>query len=102
MAEELRPGDDLVKGGVKMDANKIRADLLPVSFLIGVAEILTAGAKKYSDRNWELGMKWSRPYGACLRHLFKWWSGEKLDPDSGQSHLWHAACNLAFLIEYEA
>jgi hypothetical protein len=99
--ETLREGDDIDKGGVKFDGDKVMMELLPVSFLWGVAAILTYGAKKYAARNWEKGMDWSRPYAGCLRHLFKWWSGETIDPESGLPHLHHAACNLAFLIEYE-
>lgn len=102
MVEKLREGDDPATGGVKFDAGKLRLDLVPVEGVRAVADILSVGAAKYGDRNWEQGMDWSRPYGACLRHLFAWWGGEKADPDSGRSHLWHAACNLFFLIAYEA
>jgi hypothetical protein len=101
LAEQLRPGDDLAKAGVKFDDGKDRFDLLPPEGVKAVACILTIGAKKYAARNWEQGMDWSRPFGACLRHLFAWWSGENTDPDTGKSHLWHAACNIFFLITYE-
>lgn len=101
MAEQLRPDDDPAKKGVKFDHGKTRFDLLPPEGVEAVAVILTNGATKYGDRNWEQGMDWSRPFGACLRHLFAWWGGEKLDRDSGKSHLWHAACNIFFLITYE-
>lgn len=101
MAETLREGDDPEKMGVKYDAGKIRTDLVPVEGITAVADILGVGAKKYAARNWEQGMDWSRPYGAALRHLFAWWGGEKVDPDTGRSHLWHAATNIFFLICYE-
>jgi hypothetical protein len=101
MAEQLRATDDLQKAGVKFDEGKVRYDLLPPEGVHAVAVILTGGAAKYAPRNWELGMDWSRPFGACLRHLFAWWGGENRDPDTGRSHLWHAACNLFFLIAYE-
>jgi hypothetical protein len=100
--EKLRPTDDPKKGGVKFDAGKTRYDLVPVEGVRAVAEILTGGAAKYGDRNWEQGMDWSRPFGAALRHLFAWWSGENTDPDTGRSHLWHAGTNIFFLIVYEA
>lgn len=56
------------------------------------------------DRNWELGMKWSRVFGALMRHLWAWWNPlvPDTDPETGRSHLWHAGCCLAFLIAYEA
>jgi hypothetical protein len=39
-------------------------------------------------------------FAALLRHLFAWWRGEELDPESGLSHLAHAGCCLMFLMEY--
>lgn len=101
MSEQLRPEDDINKGGVKYDDGKIRLELLPPELVFGVSSVLTHGAKKYADRNWELGMDWSRPFAGALRHLWKWWSGEHLDADSGLPHLHHAATNIAFLIAYE-
>lgn len=101
MAEELRPDDNILTGGVKFDAGKLRLDLVPVEGVTAVADILGVGAAKYAARNWEMGMDWSRPYGAALRHLFAWWNGEDLDKDTGRSHLWHAATNLFFLICYQ-
>jgi hypothetical protein len=100
--EQLRPGDDMTKAAVKFDNDKVRYDLLPPEGVEAVAVILTGGAAKYTARNWEQGMDWSRPFGACLRHLFAWWRGEDRDPDTGKSHLWHAATNVFFLIAYEA
>jgi len=102
LVEKLREGDDVTKFGVKFDADKPRYDLLPPEGIGAVADILTVGAKKYAARNWEQGMDWSRPFGAALRHLFAWWGGENTDRDTGRSHLWHAACNIFFLIAYEA
>lgn len=100
--EALREGDDLTKGGVKYDTGKARYDLLPPEGAEAVATILEFGSRKYAARNWEQGMSWSRPFSAAMRHLWKWWQGEKADVDSGYSHLWHAACNIFFLIAYEA
>ena len=87
--------------GVKHDEGKLRTDLMPVRPMMDEAAVLTFGAKKYGDRNWENGMDWSRPYGATLRHLLKWWMGEDLDPETGLSHLAHARCEIAFLQEFE-
>lgn len=92
---------DLSKGGVKNDIGKPRYDLIAPEFLHGLAEILTFGANKYSERNWEAGMNWGRPFGALMRHMWAWWRGEKLDAETGKSHLYHAACCLMFLSAYE-
>ena len=87
--------------GVKFDQGKLRMDLLPPEVETAIAQILTDGADKYGERNWERGMAWSRPYAALRRHLIAWWSGQDTDPESGHSHLWHVLTNAAFLVAYE-
>lgn len=89
------------KVGVKFDEGKPRMDLLPPELLTEVAKVLTFGANKYSERNWEKGMDWGRVYGALQRHLNAWASREGCDKETGFSHLSHAACCIAFLIAYE-
>jgi len=85
----------------KFDADKLRMDLVPPELMLGTAAVLTYGARKYSPNNWHAGAGWSRYYAALQRHLVAWWSGERVDADTGFSHLDHAACNLAFLMAYE-
>lgn len=87
-------------GAVKADGGKRRLDLLPVGPLLDIADVLTFGANKYADRNWERGFPFSRPYAAALRHMLAWWSGETNDPETGLNHLAHAATNIMFLLEY--
>lgn len=96
-----RENTDLSKGGVKYDQGKTRLDLFPPDALFAISEVLTFGANKYKDRNWEAGMNWSRPFGALMRHMWAWWKGEGHDPETGMSHLWHAGCCIIFLIAYE-
>lgn len=94
----------LVRGagkGVKYDDEKLPYHLLPSEYLEATAEVLKFGAKKYSARNWEAGMNWSRPFSALMRHMWAWWRGEEADPETGMSHLWHASCCIAFLVTYE-
>jgi hypothetical protein len=86
-----------MSGGTKHDAGKVRMELLRRSALEGTARVLGFGAEKYGDYNWLQGFKWSRLYGAALRHLFAHMDGENTDPESGLSHLDHAACCLMFL-----
>lgn len=83
--------------GVKFDTDKPRYDLISPEFLDGIATVLASGAKKYGDRNWEGGFTWGRVFAALMRHSWAWWRGEEKDPESGQSHLLHAATNLMFL-----
>lgn len=87
--------------GLKQDAGKNRLDLLPVGPLLKVGEVYTIGSKKYDDRNWEKGIAWSRCYGAMLRHIFKWWSGESIDKQDGQHHLASVVFYAFALMEYE-
>lgn len=107
LKESLRPGDDMAKGGVKFDDGKCRDDLIPPEVEEAIATVLAFGARKYAERNWEMGMLWSRPYAAARRHLRNWFhrrdfgKGPGKDKDSGYSDLWHAATNIAFLIAYE-
>jgi hypothetical protein len=87
--------------GVKHDHGKPPYHLLAPEMLDGTARVLAFGADKYGARNWEAGMHWSRPFSAMMRHMWAWWSGDRADPETGMSHLWHAACCLMFLIAYE-
>ena len=93
---------DLSKGGVKYDGDKPTMELLAPEFLIGTAEVLAYGKRKYAARNWEAGMRWGRPLGGLLRHICAWMSGQDIDPESGLHHLDHAACCLMFLRAYVA
>jgi len=87
--------------GVKHDSGKPRMDLLPPEALREVASVLAMGAEKYSAHNWRGGFAYSRLIAAALRHVFSWVGGENTDPESGKSHLAHAACCLLFLITFE-
>ncbi len=87
--------------GCKYDIGKLRLDLLPFDALEEVGRVLTTGADKYGDRNWERGMAWSRLLGAALRHLFSWAMRSGRDAESGRSQLAHAAADILFLLAYE-
>lgn len=85
---------------IKFDDGKLPLDLLPFEALEEIALVLQHGAIKYAPDNWRGGFIWSRTFSALLRHLFAFWRGEDIDPDSGLSHLAHAGCNLLFLISF--
>ncbi len=85
----------------KFDQDKLPYELLAPEFLDATCGVLQFGAGKYGERNWELGMAWGRPFGALMRHMWAWWRGEDKDPETGLSHLHHAACCIMFLIAYE-
>lgn len=87
--------------GVKFDEGKLRYDLVPIEALREITRVLTFGANKYTDRNWEKGINYGRCYAAAMRHLTAWWDGEDKDPETGISHLAHAGCCIYFLLTYE-
>jgi hypothetical protein len=84
----------------KLDDGKNRLDLIPTSLISNVGRVLTFGANKYADRDWEKGIDWNRVYGAALRHMNEFWSGNDIDADSGCPHLACAITELAFLLEF--
>jgi|SRR5665213_4397695 len=92
--------DPLGTGAKKNDQGKLPIDLIPVRPLLELAAVLEHGKIKYDANNWRSGFLFSRTYAAAQRHLLAWHSGEDNDPDSGLSHLSHAACNLFFLAEF--
>ena len=85
--------------GVKFDGGKPRWDLLPLESVEEIVKVLTFGAQKYADDNWQqVPGKERRYFAAALRHLKDWQAGNKIDKDSGLPTLAHAACCLIFLI----
>lgn len=97
----------ILKSGEKKDEGKARFELLPYDVLAAVARILTAGAKKYADRNWEKGIAYGRVFGAAQRHLTNFWNA-KLEGRDGINHadgnemdIDHAICELMFISAYE-
>jgi hypothetical protein len=89
-----------VKQGLKNDQDKIRTEYLQPEALLGTAKILTFGGKKYGEWNFLKGIKFSRVYAACLRHLLAWFMGQNKDPETGESHLDHASACIMFLQTY--
>jgi hypothetical protein len=88
--------DPVVIEGTKHDQGKARMSLLDSSWLLGVAEVLTFGEKKYAANNWRKGISVSRLMDAAARHQAAFNDGEDLDPESGKGHLYHASCCLMF------
>ncbi len=87
--------------GIKYDQGKPRVSLLSSIALLEVAKVATFGANKYQDHNWRKAFKWSRLLDAALRHILAYNGGNRIDEESGLSHLNHAAWNLLALIEFE-
>lgn len=85
----------------KADAGKPRPTLVPVSLIEAVTAVRMYGNEKYHDpENWRQ-VEPQRYQDALYRHWLSYLKGEQCDPESGLPHLWHLACNAAFLIEME-
>jgi hypothetical protein len=86
----------------KFDAGKAEIHLVPPELIHAVARILMFGKKKYGAWNWQKGLPLTKVYDAAQRHLLAWMGGQTYDCESGESHVAHAACNLAFLLWFAA
>jgi len=85
----------------KADGGKSRPTLVPVSLINAVTAVREYGTAKYhAPDNWRQ-VEPQRYRDALYRHWLAYLSGEANDPESGLPHLWHIACNVAFLIELE-
>lgn len=77
---------------------KIPFAALPIAVLAEDAVAHGEGALKYGRHNWRHGEVLASTYfAAALRHLFAWFEGEDIDPDSGLSHLTKARSALGVL-----
>jgi hypothetical protein len=98
-AEEKRETDP--RTGGQKGSKLARFSLIPGEFLWALAEHYGIGARKYEDRNWERGYKWSLSVDALERHLTAWKIGESRDPETGSSHLIAAAWHCVALFIFE-
>ena len=88
--------------GRKFDDDKLKWELVPFKEFSDVVHILTTGAKKYASDNWKYVKDGqNRYFSAVMRHIIAYRTGEKLDPESGKSHLAHAICSLLFLMWFD-
>lgn len=87
--------------GAKKAGNDERYDLIPAEPLRLLAQHYGRGAKKYESRNWEKGYEWSKSFAALNRHLWQFWAGEDVDPETGTPHtvavMWHAAALTEYM-----
>lgn len=86
--------------GLRFNEGKTRHDLVPVFAQEQYASVLSKGAEKYAERNWELGMKWSKVLASLKRHTLAFERGEDFDKETGLLHTAHIMCNAGFLTEY--
>lgn len=85
----------------KADKDKPRPSLVPPALIDGVMQVREFGTARYGDpENWRK-VEAERYHDALLRHVLAMWEDwAAVDPDSGMPHLWHAATNAAFLMQF--
>jgi hypothetical protein len=94
---------DAITGGLKFDNEKLRWDLVPTEFE-EVVKVITKGAKKYDDYNWQLvDNQASKYYAAAKRHMEEFRKclasgAPRTDKEFGTHILAHAICDLIFLM----
>jgi len=115
MADENETRVTSHTGGQK-GAKEARFDLIPAEAVWWLAILYGRGAKKYTqygdcdcnalaenssehapecsalivvsrgDHNWRKGYDWSLSFAAAMRHLWAFWRGEDMDPETGVPH----------------
>lgn len=88
----------------KADAGKPKLSLVPSAVIYAIARIREYGNSKYPEggkNNWKrVGVE--RYRDAAYRHMLAYIDDPTgVDRESGLPHLWHLACNVAFLCELE-
>ena len=89
---------------IKADAGKLQLTLVPREIIRAVARIRMYGNAKYPEGgpdNWKQ-VEPQRYRDAMFRHMMEYLDDpDGVDAESGLPHLWHLACNVAFLCELE-
>lgn len=90
--------------GAQKAGNLERYDLIPAEPLRLLALHYGRGSLKYADHNWARGYDWGLSFAALNRHLWQFWAGEDIDPETGSPHMaavaWHAFSLLQFAIDH--
>ena len=87
---------------IKKDAGKPRLSLVPFQIIRDIARVREFGLKKYKEKESWKSVEPERYRDALLRHTLLYIEDPfGLDDESGLPHLWHLACNVAFLCELQ-
>jgi hypothetical protein len=87
---------------IKSDNGKPKCRLVPSEIVRCIARVREYGLKKYgSAESWQK-VEVERYQDAMYRHLLAYIENPTgKDEESGLPHLWHIACNVAFLCELQ-
>lgn len=87
---------------IKADAGKPQLTLVPTEIINDIAYIRMYGVKKYGKKESWRSVEIERYRDAMFRHMLAYLNDPQgNDDESGLPHLWHLACNVAFLCELE-
>lgn len=79
-------------------SSKVPFGVIPSRVIGELGLALLEGACKYGRHNYRIaGVRASVYFDAALRHLFAFWEGQDIDPDSGIHHLVKAMACLSVL-----
>lgn len=102
--EEILKEKETTDYHAKQDYGKAKLSLVPRRIIWDVAAIREYGNDKYPDGgpdNWR-SVEPERYRDAAYRHFLGYLDDPRsVDSESGFPHLWHLACNIAFLCEME-
>lgn len=86
----------------KHDSGKVKPSLVPTEIIRDIARVRMFGVEKYGDPDNWCKVERERYVDALLRHILKYLDNARaIDDESGLPHLWHIACNVAFLCEMQ-
>lgn len=106
LAKEVEMGKAAISEDqrAKADYGKEQLTLVPRRIIHDICAIRMYGNQKYPDGgpdNWKRVAK-ERYRDAAYRHFLAYLDDPQgKDKESGMPHLWHLACNIAFLCEFE-
>ena len=87
---------------IKADAGKPQLTLVPRQIIFDIARVREYGLQKYGKSESWKAVEIERYRDATFRHFMAYLDNPQgVDAESGLPHLWHLACNVAFLCELE-
>lgn len=91
-----------ISASAKDDTGKRKLTLVPRQIIWDIAAVREYGTEKYGNpENWRK-VEAQRYRDAAFRHFLNYLDNPNgVDDESGLPHLWHLACNIAFLCEME-
>lgn len=81
----------------RKNSGKPKLSMVALDCLVPCAQVLAFGARKYARDNWRKGMPVTEILDSLLRHIASMQKGERIDQESGLSHIGHIQCNAMFL-----